>query len=165
MCIFVHCVQVENTSFRDNMDCTFSYPMKQCDHSSKNYSKCLLSAVTHGRRRACHWVTAAQVTCGQIWNLDRFSTNHSKRWSTHGFACGRCASAPCRRLHSPPAWDQGCLEPLEKWYEIRISRLSISMVLSRSRARWAVNADAWVNFMERTLMETVNFWRPFIKVR
>jgi len=28
----------------------------------------------------------------------------------HGFACGRRAPAVCPRLHSPPGWNQGCLE-------------------------------------------------------
>jgi len=46
--------------------------------------------------------------------------------------------------------------PLQGWYKIQVSRLSISTV---SRARWAVDADVRVNFIERRPMflETVTF--------
>ena len=54
-------------------------------------------------------------------------------------------------------------KPLQRWYEIlSFTTHHISIV---SRARWAVDADVRVNSMEcmPMFLETVNFWRPFMK--
>ena len=125
----------------------------------KKCSKCLLSASTHARTRAHHWITATLMISWS--NLDHSSTNRIGS-RHHGFACGRRASAACPRLHSPLAWDHGCLEAMQRWYEIW-SITTQHLDCLTGPPRWTVNADVRVNFMKRTLMEMVNFWRPFIK--
>ena len=101
-----------------------------CINCHKKCPKCHLSTFTHALKRARHWVTAALVTYGIIWTIYPRIAQWGGR--CHRFACSRCTPPACSRLHSPAAWDQGCLEVTAKWYEILI-------VFSRSRR--AVTAD------------------------
>jgi len=79
----------------------------------------------------------------------------------HWFVCIRCAPAASARLHSPPAWDKGCLEVMQRWYEIwSISTQHLDSLTNEHSERSMLMS---VNVMECTLMEMVNFWTLYIK--
>ena len=124
----------------------------------KKCSKCGL--FIHGRRRACHWVTAALVTCGQIWTIPpRIAQQGGRR---HGFTRGRRAPAACPILHSPPAWDRAVWRQLQRWYEIR----SITTQHLDSLFTGTTSGRCWPQSQLHGTHANgkVNLWRPYISM-
>jgi len=107
----------------------------------------------------------SNCSTGDVWsNLDHSPRITQRGGRRHRFTCGRRAPAACPRLHSPPAWDQGCLEAIAKvmWnpeYHDSSSRQSShehserSMLTSESTS-W--NARQWKQWTFEDLLLNVN---------